>query len=100
MELFLFQNGERIGPYTLDELQGWLDSGQVSSSDAVWFEGCEDWVTVREVPGIRVPGLAGHAIDADLVPPFDAYQGDDPYIFVSLCPQRQRGCLRGDPAPS
>ena len=35
MELFLFQNGERIGPYTLDELQGWLDAGQVSSSDSV-----------------------------------------------------------------
>jgi sulfatase modifying factor 1 len=91
MELFLFQNGERIGPYTLDELQGWLDAGQVSSSDSVWFEGCEDWVTIREIPGIRISGMAGHAIDADLVPPFDAYQGDEPYIFVSYAHKDSAG---------
>ncbi len=83
MELFLFQNDERTGPYTLEELQGWLDSGEVSGSDAVWFEGCADWVTVKEIPGIRVPNMTGHALDADLVPPFDAYRGDEPYVFVS-----------------
>ena len=83
MELFLYQNDERAGPYTLEELQGWLDSGEVSGTDAAWFEGCADWVTVKEVPGIRVPSMTGHALDAVLVPPFEAYQGDEPYVFVS-----------------
>ena len=51
MEIYLHQDGERTGPFTLEDVQGWLEGGQLTVSDAAWFEGCEDWVTVQDVPG-------------------------------------------------
>ncbi|MBT3637231.1 MAG: DUF4339 domain-containing protein, partial [Opitutae bacterium] len=56
MEIYLHQNGERSGPYTLENLQAWLEAGQLTVADAAWFEGCSDWVTVQDVPGIMLPG--------------------------------------------
>ncbi|SVC10893.1 uncharacterized protein METZ01_LOCUS263747, partial [marine metagenome] len=47
-----------------------------------WFEGCSDWVTVQDVPGIMLPG-GDHLVDVATVPPFEAYQGDEPFVFIS-----------------
>ncbi len=82
MEIYLYQDGERVGPFTLENVQGRLEGGQLTVSDAAWFEGCEDWVTVQDVPGIMLPG-GDHLVEVATVPPFDAYQGDEPYVFIS-----------------
>ena len=82
MEIYLKQDGERAGPFTLENVQGQLEAGQLTVSDAAWFEGCEDWVTVQGVPGIMLPG-GDHLLDVATVPPFDAYEGEGPYVFVS-----------------
>ena len=82
MEIYLDQDGERAGPFTLENIQGWLEGGELTVSDAAWFEGCSDWVTVQDVPGIMLPG-GDHLVDVATVPPFEAYQGDGPYVFVS-----------------
>ena len=82
MDVYLHQNDERTGPHSLKHIQGRLDLGELSGSDAVWFEGCSDWVTMQDVPGIMLPG-GDHLVDVATVPPFDAYQGDEPYVFVS-----------------
>jgi formylglycine-generating enzyme required for sulfatase activity len=82
MEIYLHQNGERSGPYTLENLQAWLEAGQLTVADAAWFAGCSDWVTVQDVPGIMLPG-GDHLVTVVTVPPFEAYQGDDPYVFIS-----------------
>ena len=58
MEIYLHQDGERAGPFTLENVQGRLEGGQLTVSDAAWFEGCSDWVTVQDVPGIMLPGGA------------------------------------------
>jgi formylglycine-generating enzyme len=82
MEIYLHQDGERSGPYTLENLQAWLEAGQLTVADAAWFEGCSDWVTVQDVPGIMLPG-GDHLVNVSTVPPFEAYQGDEPYVFIS-----------------
>ena len=82
MEIYLHQDGERSGPYTLQNLQAWLEAGQLTVADAAWFEGCSDWVTVQDVPDIMLPG-GDHLVNVSTVPPFEAYQGDDPYVFIS-----------------
>ena len=82
MDVYLRQDGERTGPLSLENIQGRLDLGELSGSDAVWFEGCGDWVTAQDIPGIMLPG-GDHLVDVATVPPFDAYQGDEPYVFVS-----------------
>ena len=82
MEIYLHQDGERAGPFTLENVQGRLEGGQLTVSDAAWFEGCSDWVTVQDVPGIMLPG-GDHLVDVATVPPFEAYQGDEPFVFIS-----------------
>lgn len=82
MEIYLQQNAERSGPYTLENLHAWLEDGQLSVSDAAWFEGCSDWVKVQDVPGVMLPG-GDHLVNVSTVPPFEAYHGDEPYVFIS-----------------
>ena len=56
MEIQLSINGETSGPYTLEQVQAMLANGETSSEDYAWFDGCEDWITVGEIPGIEDAG--------------------------------------------
>ena len=85
-QIYLFQNGQQVGPYQVEALQGWIDAGQLQITDAAWFEGCANWVTLADVPGIILPQGGQGAFSGD-VPPFEAYEGEDPYLFVSYSHQ-------------
>lgn len=82
VDFYLSLNGEQVGPYRCEDIQGWLNAGHITLNDLAWFEGCSDWVTVSDIPGIQ-NNVAGHATQADLIPPFEAYEGNEPFIFVS-----------------
>ena len=43
---------------------------------------CQDWITVMDIPGIQEV-TSGHVVGGHLVPPFEAYSGDEPYVFIS-----------------
>ena len=85
-QIYLYQNGQQVGPYEVEALQGWIQSGQLKITDQAWFEGCTNWVTLAEVPGIILPmgGQGDRSADA---PPFEAYEGEDPYLFISYSHQ-------------
>ncbi len=85
-QVYLYQNGQRVGPYDISALQQWLNSGQVQASDPAWFEGCPNWVTLAEVPGIILQ-QGGQGTRSSDVPPFEAYSGEEPYIFISYSHQ-------------
>ena len=85
-QIYLYQNGQQVGPYAVEALQAWIESGQLQTSEPAWFEGCTDWVTLAEVPGIILPEGGQGNRSAD-VPPFEAYVGEDPYLFVSYSHQ-------------
>ena len=36
MDIYLKQDGERIGPFTLEKIQGQLEGGQLTVSDAAF----------------------------------------------------------------
>ena len=57
MEIYLQQDGERAGPFTLEQVQVQIDGGKLSVSDPTWFEGCSDWVPIRDLPGILLPWM-------------------------------------------
>ena len=44
-QVFLYQNGQQVGPYQVSDLQNWIQSGQLNITDQAWFEGCANWVT-------------------------------------------------------
>ena len=63
-QVYLSSNGQRTGPYSLETIQLWIQSGEISSVSPAWFEGCSSWVTVADIPGIQLH-------HEKLVPPLD-----------------------------
>ena len=53
MEIMVNKDGQDLGPYTPDDLQVELASGNLTKEDFAWFEGCDDWVSIADVPGIN-----------------------------------------------
>ena len=82
MQIYLNLNGEQVGPYGIEDIQGWLRAGHVKLEDQAWYDGCGDWILIQDLPGIR-KSAAGHASSTDLIPPFEAYEGTEPFIFIS-----------------
>lgn len=76
------QKGKQVGPYRIEDVQGWIKAGYVKMEDPAWFEGCEDWVSVKRIPGVEEVEK-GQVSSDQLVTPFEAYQGDEPYLFIS-----------------
>jgi hypothetical protein len=80
---------EEFGPYTLAELQSYVQAGNISSQDLAQSEGMTDWVPVSQILGdIPIP----------VAPIPGAYQAVDPYAaaqpqFVPLPPNLHWGWL-------
>ena len=56
MNIFINKNAQQSGPYSLEELNARLASEVISGEDLCWYEGCEDWMTVSQLPGfVPVP---------------------------------------------
>ena len=82
MKIFLKLKGEETGPYSIETLQGWVKAGHIELNDSARIDDAKDWIKVKDIPGINEV-VSGHLINNELAPPFEAYRGDDPYIFVS-----------------
>ncbi len=49
MQIYLARNNVQAGPYTLEQVNTMLASGEVISTDLIWHEGMSQWQTVGEV---------------------------------------------------
>ena len=49
MQIFLFINGEQVGPYSAEQIQGMLASGAVTPETMAWHEGLPEWTPVTQV---------------------------------------------------
>jgi TM2 domain-containing membrane protein YozV len=55
-KILIDRKGQRFGPYTLQEINALLVSGQLRPSDLAWPEGAVSWVPLRNLEGgLRVP---------------------------------------------
>ena len=60
MNLFIYKNGIRQGPYSTEQLKGLVGRGEASISDKVWYEGCKGWAPISDIPellNIIIPPL-------------------------------------------
>ena len=53
MQVHLERSGSRYGPYSVDEINTYLGSGQVLASDMAWYDGAPGWMPLTEVPGVK-----------------------------------------------
>ena len=84
-QVFLYQNGQQVGPYQVEDLQNWIQAGQLKITDQAWFEGCPNCGhACRSSWNHSASGGQGDRT-ADV--PFAAYEGEDAYLFISYSHQ-------------
>jgi uncharacterized RDD family membrane protein YckC len=57
-EIYVRRNGERAGPFTLEEINRHLAAGALDLVDQAWSEGSPGWKPLSSIPGVIVPGGA------------------------------------------
>ena len=77
MQIQIDRNGERYGPYSIEEVNSYLANGTLLPSDNAWHDGMPDWVPIGHIQGVILPGGG-----ASSPPPSPAAEG-------SNCPQCQ-----------
>ncbi|MBC8326030.1 MAG: DUF4339 domain-containing protein [Verrucomicrobia subdivision 3 bacterium] len=65
MTIHLSRKGQQYGPYTLVQVNHYLEDGTVLPTDDAWAEGMAGWVPVGQIPGVELPG----SIAANSIPP-------------------------------
>ena len=53
MKVYLDRQGQRMGPYSVDEINQFLGTGQVLITDMAWHGGLDEWVPLDQVPGVQ-----------------------------------------------
>ena len=51
-EIHVSREGQRFGPYLLNEVKEYLKSGNLRFSDLVWYDGVAEWLPLSSVPGV------------------------------------------------
>jgi hypothetical protein len=75
MMIHISRDGDQFGPYSPEQVQEYLASGQLLPTDLAWYEGAADWVPVTVIAGgaTAMPSMGvacsncGAAMDADQV---------------------------------
>ena len=57
MEYFVKRGEQRFGPYSLSDLQQYVQSGNLAAGDLAQSEGMTDWVPLSQVLG-NIPAMA------------------------------------------
>jgi membrane protein YdbS with pleckstrin-like domain len=50
MNIFIHRDGEQFGPYSEDDVLGYLRNGSLVASDFAWHEGAEGWTPLGSLP--------------------------------------------------
>jgi len=69
MQYFLKRGEEKYGPYSLAELQQYVQSGNIAMTDLAQSEGMTDWALISDVIGnVQVPQAPVHGVAAMEMP--------------------------------
>jgi len=55
MQIFIHRDDQDYGPYTVEEIQEHLATGDLLAEDHAWYEGAPDWMPLEEIPGVVPP---------------------------------------------
>jgi hypothetical protein len=52
MKMFISREGQKLGPYSVEEINARLRAGELNLHDWAWPEGAPDWVSLGSITGI------------------------------------------------
>jgi len=71
MQIHIGRDGQRLGPYSLEEVRSQLAAGTLHDSDLAWYEGAANWMPLSTVPGLSAaPGAEGPGVPPAAPTPF------------------------------
>ena len=56
MQVHIDRNGERYGPYNIEDINAYLASGTLLPTDLAWQDGMTDWLPISQIPSVIMPG--------------------------------------------
>lgn len=72
MQIYIGRDGQRQGPFPLEDVNSQLAAGTIKLTDLAWYEGLQNWVALSQIPGVASPSAAsGNApvVAAGALPP-------------------------------
>ena len=54
MNIYLSKAGQHTGPFTLPQINAFINIGRLKENDYAWYAGCPTWVRVKDVHGVRL----------------------------------------------
>ncbi len=55
MQIHLAKSGQKLGAFTLDEVQAKLVAGEIAETDLAWREGMAEWVPLKDIINVPPP---------------------------------------------
>lgn len=56
--LYVLKEGQKRGPFTTEELEQKVESGEFARDDQFWTEGMEEWLPLSEIIQIETPAVS------------------------------------------
>lgn len=56
MQIHIARDGQRLGPFPLEDVNRQVATGSVALTDLAWYEGIPQWIPLSQVPGVIAPG--------------------------------------------
>jgi len=64
MQIYVTKNEERVGPFSLEEVNRQLAAGLLNPADEAWYEGSPGWRALLSIPGVIMPGGASSTAES------------------------------------
>ena len=55
MQIYVAKSGQRIGPFSEEQIQSMLNSDMVTLTDSAWHDGLPSWLPLHQVLNINLP---------------------------------------------
>jgi hypothetical protein len=55
-DIHVAHNGQKSGPFTIDQVNAEFAAGRLTATDLVWVDGWPDWKPLSKLPGLRASG--------------------------------------------
>ena len=80
MQIYITRDGQRLGPYSVEDVNAQLAAGTVSATDLAWYEGIPSWIPLSSIAGISAgagttPGAMPAVAASSLAPASGNYAG-------------------------
>ena len=66
MQVTISRNDQQFGPYTVDEINLYLEEGSLLPTDYAWYDGLTEWIILTKVEGVT---YQSEAVAAHTHPP-------------------------------